>query len=399
MTVHAVILAAGRGTRAGPGAPKQYRDLGGATVLRRAVEALRAAPGVNGVRVVIHPEDRAAYEAAVAGLDLPPPILGGATRAASALAALETLAAEGAAPDDLVLLHDAARPFPSPRLIAQVIAALARHPAACPALPMTDTVRRAAEGGLAGATLDRAGLVRAQTPQGFRLGPILRAHRAARDAGRHDAATDDVALAQAAGLDVALTPGDEDNAKITTAQDLRRARALAAARRAAQGGRMDIRIGSGFDVHAFGPGDHVTLCGVRIPHERGLTGHSDADVGLHAIADAIFGALAEGDIGRWFPPSDPQWRGARSEIFLAKAAERVRARGGRIGNVDCTLICERPRIGPHAEAMRAEIARILDIPAERVSVKATTTERLGFAGREEGIAAQASALIVLEGEA
>lgn len=394
MTVHALIVAAGRGTRAGPGGPKQYRSLGGTPVLRRTVEALLAAPGVDRVRVAIHPDDAEAYSTATEGLPLDAPVLGGATRQESVLRGLEAIAA-AASPEDLVLIHDAARPFVSPAVISGVIAGLAEYPGACPALPPADTIRRVSastDALLAGETLERDALVRAQTPQGFRLGPILAAHRAA--AGR--ALTDDVAVAQAAGLAVLLTPGDEANVKLTVAEDLVRAEALLGARRG-KDMTLDIRVGAGFDVHAFGEGDHVTLCGVRIPHPRGLSGHSDADVGMHALTDAIFGALAEGDIGTWFPPSDPQWKGAASEIFLAKAVERVAARGGRLTHADVTLICERPKIGPHAEAMRAELARILGVEIGRVSVKATTTERLGFPGREEGIAAQAAATVVLEG--
>lgn len=390
MNVHALIVAAGRGTRAGPGAPKQYRDLGGMTVLRRAALALAAHPRVKSLRVVIHRDDRAAYDAAVAGLSLAPPVIGGDARQDSVRLGLEALALD-ADPGDPVLIHDAARPFVTVETIDNALAALDFAQGACPSLPVTDTLRAGdvssgADNVAAGNIVPRDGLFRAQTPQVFTLGAILAAHRAARG----QALTDDVAAARAAGLTVALTPGDPDNFKITTAQDLIRAR-----QRLRERQPMDIRFGTGFDVHAFASGDHVTLCGVAIPHDKGLTGHSDADVGMHALTDAIFGAIAEGDIGRWFPPSDPQWKGADSRIFLAKAAERVAARGGRILNVDVTLICERPKIGPHADAMRARLADILGIGQDRVSVKATTTERLGFAGREEGIAAQAAATVSL----
>ncbi len=254
------------------------------------------------------------------------------------------LAALGGAEDDLVLIHDAARPFAPPAMIARVVAALKDAEGACPALPVPDTVRRDA-GGLAGDLVDRAGLMRAQTPQGFRLGPIRRAHESAQ--GREF--TDDVAVAQAAGLTVALVPGDERAAKLTTPEDFAQAEARLVA-------MMEYRTGTGFDVHAFADGASVMLCGVEIPFDRTLSGHSDADVGMHALTDAIFGALAEGDIGRWFPPSDPQWRGAASEIFLRKAAERVAARGGRLVNADVTLICEAPKIGPHAAAMQSRLA-------------------------------------------
>lgn len=443
----ALIVAAGRGARAGPGGPKQYRSLAGAPMLRHTLIALAAHPRVGGLRVVIHAEDRAAYETAVAGLDLAlaPPVIGGAERQDSVRAGLEALAADGASPDAPVLIHDAARPFVSRAVIDAALDALTGHDGACPALALADTLRRGdadARAGalvpldlagalvpldladalgpltlagalvpltlagalvpltLAGALVPRDGLWRAQTPQCFRLGAILAAHRA----GAGLALTDDVAVAQAAGLRVALTAGDPSNDKITTAQDLARAEIMLRA-----GGPMDIRFGTGFDVHAFAPASegegagagagagegHVTLCGVDIPHPRPLMGHSDADVGMHALTDAIFGAIAEGDIGRWFPPTDPQWKGADSRIFLEKAAERVAARGGRIANVDVTLICERPKIGPHSEAMRAALAAILNIEVSRVSVKATTTERLGFAGREEGIAAQAAAAVIL----
>ncbi|MGM0586296.1 MAG: bifunctional 2-C-methyl-D-erythritol 4-phosphate cytidylyltransferase/2-C-methyl-D-erythritol 2,4-cyclodiphosphate synthase [Pseudomonadota bacterium] len=384
MTIHALVVAAGRGVRAGPGEPKQYRPLAGRPVLTRTLEAL--APCVDVIRVVIHPDDRPAYDAAAAlarlgHARLGPPVEGGESRQESVRLGLEAI--EGEARDP-VLIHDAARPFPSEGLIRAVLAALEGAEGACPALSVADTLRRN-EAGRAGETLDRAGLVRAQTPQAFRLGPIREAHRAA--AGRDF--TDDVAVAQAAGLTVAHTPGEEANAKLTTPEDL--ARAGAALRPAG----METRVGTGFDVHAFAEGDHVTLCGVTIPHSRSLAGHSDADVGMHALTDALLGAMAEGDIGVWFPPTDPQWRGARSRIFLERAAERLKARGGRLINADVTLICEAPKIGPHAGAMREALAEILGVPPARVSVKATTSEKLGFTGREEGIAAQAAASIAL----
>lgn len=387
-TVHALVVAAGRGTRAGPGGPKQYRPLGGVPVLRRTLAALGAA-GVDRIAVVIHADDAAAYAAAVAGLALPlaPPVAGGATRQESVRLGLEALAA---APDDLVLIHDAARPFVSPRLVAGVREALAAHPAACPGLPLVDTLRRDADG-FAGELLPRDGLTRAQTPQGFRFAAILDAHRRAAEAGLE--ATDDAELARAAGLPVALTQGDPANLKLTTPEDFMRAEA------AFSPPPPEYRAGTGFDVHAFGPGDRVTLCGVTLPFDRGLSAHSDGDVGMHALTDAIFGALAEGDIGRWFPPSDPQWKGADSAIFLRKAAERVAARGGRIVNVDVTLICEAPKIGPHSSLMQRRLAEILGIDTGRVSVKATTTERLGFPGRGEGIAAQACASLALPADA
>jgi 2-C-methyl-D-erythritol 4-phosphate cytidylyltransferase/2-C-methyl-D-erythritol 2,4-cyclodiphosphate synthase len=381
MRTAGLIVAAGRGQRLGGEAPKQYLPLGRSTVIGRAVAGLLACPGIDTVRVVIHPDDLGAYDAALGGVADPrlgAPVPGAATRAGSVLRGLEALAA---APPDRVLIHDAARPFAVPERIAAVLAALDAAPAAFLALPVVDALWRAADG-RAVDPVPREGLWRAQTPQGFRFAEILAAHRA----HRGDAA-DDVAVARAAGLAVTIVEGDEANFKITTAADLERARRQA-------GATMDIRTGNGFDVHAFGPGDAVTLCGVRLPFDRGLVGHSDADVGLHALTDAIFGALGERDIGFWFPPSDSAWRGAASWVFLDAAAARARAEGFALSHLDCTLICEAPKIGPHAEAMRAEVARIAGLPPERVSVKATTTERLGFTGRREGIAALATATLV-----
>lgn len=377
----AIIVAAGRGIRAGGALPKQWQPLAGRPVLARTLAAFRAAPGIGRIVLVLHPEDRA-RAAPLLGEGILP-VDGGASRADSVRAALEALAP---APPARVLIHDGARPLVSPALIARVSAALEEAPAAAPALPVTDALWRGA-GGRVAAVVPREGLWRAQTPQGFRFGPILAAHRAA--AGR--AAADDVEVARAAGLDVAIVEGEEENLKITLPGDLARAEAILAAR---EGRAMDIRTGHGVDVHRFGPGDGVWLCGVRIPFERGLEGHSDADVGIHALCDAIYGALAEGDIGRHFPPSDPAWAGASSARFLEHAAARAAARGFRILNADVTLLCERPRIGPHAAAMRAALAGILGIGEDRVSVKATTTERLGFTGREEGIAALATATLV-----
>jgi 2-C-methyl-D-erythritol 4-phosphate cytidylyltransferase/2-C-methyl-D-erythritol 2,4-cyclodiphosphate synthase len=381
MRTAGLIVAAGRGLRLGAEAPKQYLPLGGVAVLRHALAALLGHPAVDVVQVVIHPDDRPRYDDAVAGLDprrLLAPAPGGPTRCASVLAGLEALAPRG---PDLVLIHDAARPFLPAEVISSVIAGLAAAPAAFPALPTVDALWRG-RGGAADASVDRDGLWRAQTPQGFRFAEILAAHR------RHEGdAADDVAVARAAGLEVRIVPGDEDNYKITTAAD------LAKARRHLEGA-LDIRTGNGFDVHAFGPGNGVTICGVTIPFDRGLVGHSDADVGMHAVTDAIFGALGEGDIGQWFPPSDPAWKGAASEIFLRKAVSRAAERGFALTHVDCTLICEAPKIGPHAPAMRAALAGIAGIEADRVSVKATTSERLGFTGRGEGVAALATATLV-----
>lgn len=381
METAAIIVAAGRGLRAGGGLPKQWRPLAGRPVLAHALAAFRAHPGIGRILLVLHPDD--ADRAAPLLAPRVDWVAGGATRAASVRAALESLAAD---PPGAVLIHDGARPLVSAGLIGRVIAALQGAPAAAPALPVTDALWRG-EGGRVAGTLDRAGLFRAQTPQGFRFAAILAAHRA--HAGE---AADDVEVARAAGLDVAIVPGDEDNLKITHPEDFARAARLLAAPGAER--PMDVRCGTGFDVHRFGPGEAVWLCGVRIPFDRGLEGHSDADVGLHALADAIYGALAEGDIGRHFPPSDPRWKGAASAQFLVHAAGLAQARGFRVTAADVTLLCERPRIAPHAEAMRATLAAILRIEAGRVSVKATTTERLGFTGREEGIAALATATLV-----
>ncbi|RYH93507.1 MAG: 2-C-methyl-D-erythritol 2,4-cyclodiphosphate synthase, partial [Acetobacteraceae bacterium] len=267
-------------------------------------------------------------------------------------------------------------------LIGRLLEALQTHDGAAPALPVTDALWRG-DAGLVAGTVDRAGLMRAQTPQAFRFAPILAAHRA--HAG---GAADDVEVARAAGLDVAIVEGEETNLKLTYPGDFARAEAIL------KGQRMDVRLGNGYDVHAFCDGDHVWLCGVKVPHGKGLLGHSDADVGMHALTDAIYGALAEGDIGRHFPPSDPQWKGAASHVFLSHAIGLARSRGFDLGNCDVTLVCERPKIGPHAADMQAELARIMGVDAGRVSVKATTSERLGFTGREEGIAALATAVLV-----
>ncbi len=390
MRIAAVVVAAGRGTRAAAlsGQPKQYMPLMGVPVLRRTLDAVLASPLVTYVQVVIHADDRADYERAVAGLGqkrLLPPVVGGATRQASVLAGVEALATN--APDS-VLIHDAARPFVDADLIARVIAALERHDGAIPALPVADTLKRGGADGCIDGTIPRQGLWRAQTPQGFRFAPILAAHRAA--AGSAAEFTDDAAVAEAHSLRVALVAGSERNRKLTTTEDLDMAE-----RELAGAALPDFRCGTGFDVHRFAEGDHVWLGGVRIPHTHRLDGHSDADVALHALTDALLGALGDGDIGQHFPPSDMRWKGAASHIFLEDAARRVRDRGGRIGNVDVTILCEAPRIGPHRKAMRAAIAAMLEVDVGRVGVKATTTEGLGFTGRREGIAAMATATVLL----
>ena len=334
---------------------------------------------------VVNPDDAVIFNAAVAGLRHQPPTNGGPTRQASVHAGLEALAAEK---PDIVLIHDAARPFVTPAVISRAIDAAGRTGAAVPAIPVTDTIKQVSETGDVEATPERARLRIAQTPQAFRFDVILDAHRRAARDGRSDF-TDDAALAEWAGLTVATFEGDPANMKLTTPEDFIREEA----RLAAQLG--DIRTGTGYDVHAFGDGDHLMLCGVRVPHTRGFLAHSDGDVGLHALVDAILGALADGDIGSHFPPSDPQWKGAASDKFLKYAVERVTARGGRIANLEVTMICERPKIGPLRDTMRARIAEITGLNISRVAVKATTSERLGFTGREEGIAATASATIRL----
>jgi 2-C-methyl-D-erythritol 4-phosphate cytidylyltransferase / 2-C-methyl-D-erythritol 2,4-cyclodiphosphate synthase len=377
----ALVVAAGRGTRLGGARPKQYLPLAGRPLLRHSLETLTAHPRVGQVRVVFHPDDRDLYDEAVAGLDLLPPVAGGAARQDSVRLGLESL--ERFAPER-VLIHDAARPFLDGGIIDRVLDALDAAPGAIPALPVSDTLKRGVDGAIA-ATLDRAQLFRAQTPQGFHFAPILAAHRAVSG----EELSDDAAVAERAGLGVRLVAGSEDNFKVTQAQDFAHAERLIAA------GTGEFRAGQGFDVHAFGPGDHIWLCGIKIAHERGLIGHSDADVGLHALTDAILGALGAGDIGVHFPPGDARWRNAPSHLFLSHAVDLVRQARGSIVHVDVTIISEAPRVGPHRAAMVARIAEILGLAPGRVSIKATTTERLGFTGRGEGMAAQAVATLRL----
>jgi 2-C-methyl-D-erythritol 4-phosphate cytidylyltransferase/2-C-methyl-D-erythritol 2,4-cyclodiphosphate synthase len=383
--VAAVIVAAGRGSRAGGDLPKQFRPIGGGSMLRRALSMFVEHGEVGLVQAVIRPEDIETYRRSAAGFDLLPPVFGGATRQASVRAGLEALAPRK---PETVLIHDAARPFASAALVSRAIAAAGKIGAAIPGLPVTDTVKSVYATGLVDKTVDRNSLRLVQTPQAFTFEPLLAAHRRAVAAGREDF-SDDAALAEWAGLKVSVFDGEPGNIKITTEGDFARAEAAAFATLG------DLRTGTGIDVHAFGPGDHVMLGGVRIVHDRALTGHSDADVALHALVDAILGALAEGDIGEHFPPSDPQWRQASSDRFISFAVERVKARGGRIGHLDLTLVCEAPRIGPHRDAMRAKIAALAGIAIERVAVKATTSEKLGFTGRGEGIAAYATATVRL----
>jgi 2-C-methyl-D-erythritol 4-phosphate cytidylyltransferase/2-C-methyl-D-erythritol 2,4-cyclodiphosphate synthase len=381
----AIIVAAGRGSRAGGGVPKQYRPIAGQPALWTCLETFVRHPEIGTVLPVIHRDDEALFASLAADLPLLPPVHGGATRQASVCDGLEALAADK---PGLVLIHDAARPFASAALIGRAVDAGRRNVAAIPALKVTDTVKEVDADGRVVGTRDRGVLRTVQTPQAFQFDALLAAHRRAADAGQNDF-SDDAALMEWAGHLVTTFEGDIANMKITSDGDFARAEAI---RMAALG---DVRIGSGVDVHAFAPGDHVTLGGVRIPHSHTLSGHSDADVVLHAVVDAILGALADGDIGVHFPPSDPQWRGASSDRFLAFAMERLKARGGIVAHIDVNVVCEAPRIGPHRDAMRANIAKLAGIDASRVGIKATTSEKMGFIGRGEGMIAYATATIRL----
>lgn len=371
----ALLVAAGSGSRAGGETPKQYRTIAGLPLLAHAIDHLRH-PGVDEIQVVIGEGQDEGYRAAIGGRALPSPTQGGATRRESVINGLAALARRGDV--HRVLIHDAARPFLPAAVIDRLLAALDANQGAVPALPVADTLARA--NGALGEIVPRHDLVRVQTPQAFHFEPIRRAH-AAWSGGE---ATDDAQVARAAGLSVAIVAGDPALEKLTWAADFRRAETA----------RLVPRVGFGFDVHAFAPGEALWLGGVRIPHDKGLAGHSDADVVLHALTDAILGALGAGDIGDHFPPSDPQWRGAASSLFLEHARDLVERAGGRIAHVDVTIVCEAPRIGPHRGAMRARIAELLRLPLARTSIKATTTEHLGFTGRGEGIAAQAVATIM-----
>ena len=386
--VAAVIVAAGRGTRASSDLPKQFRQIGGETMLRQTLSMFVEHAEVGLVQPVIHRDDLDLYQSSAAGIDLLPQAFGGATRQASVRAGLEALASRK---PDIVLIHDAARPFASAALVSRAIAAAAQSGAAIPAMLVTDTVKTVDAQGHVDKTVDRATLRLVQTPQAFKFDRLLAAHRKAQAAGREDF-TDDAALAEWAGMKVSVFAGEPGNIKITNPEDFARAEAMQVSTLG------DVRTGTGIDVHAFGPGDHVTIGGIHIPHDRALTGHSDADVGLHALVDAILGALADGDIGSHFPPSDPQWKGASSDRFLTFVVERVKARGGRIAHLDLTVVCEAPKIGPHRDAIRAQIAALAGIAITRVGVKATTSEQLGFTGRREGIAAYATATLRLPWE-
>lgn len=370
-----VIVAAGRGTRAGGGVPKQWRSLRGKPVALWTVTRMAA---FGRLVLVVHPDDKPHAQDIFAGFDVQI-VEGGANRDDSVRAGLEALAGPDA--PDRVLIHDVARCTTPPEVVTRVLDALTTQDGAAPALAVTDALWTGEDTRVSG-THPRDGLYRAQTPQGFRFDRILAAHRA-----HPGGAADDVAVARAAGIDVTIVEGSEDNLKITHPDDFARAEKILEF-------QMDVRLGNGFDVHAFEDGDHVILCGIKVPHDRALKGHSDADVGMHAVTDALYGAMAMGDIGRHFPPSEPQWEGAPSDIFLRHARDMAADKGFAISNIDCTLICERPKIGPHATDMSAKMAEILGIDADRVSIKATTSERLGFTGREEGIAAIATATLV-----
>jgi len=390
--IASIIVAAGRGSRVAGDSkhPKQYCPIGGVPMLARTIEAFMDHPQVDDVLVVIHPDDRGLYESTSARFDgrLLAPVMGGERRQDSVRAGLEALADN--APDG-VLIHDAARPLVDAALISRVIDSLGTNAGALPCLPVTDTLKRSEAGRIAG-TVAREGLWRAQTPQGFKFDDILEAHRAAARDSTLDF-TDDASVAEWSGIAVALVQGSEHNRKLTTAEDLKIADEMLRAEHEAAAGT--VRVASGYDVHALGPGDAVILCGVSIPHTKTLVGHSDADVGLHALTDALLGAIADGDIGTHFPPSDERWRGASSDIFLKAAADKVGHAGGKIVHVDVTLLCEAPRIGPYRDPMRTRIAEILKIDVAQVSIKATTTEGLGFVGRGEGIAATATATVRL----
>ncbi|PZU83892.1 MAG: bifunctional 2-C-methyl-D-erythritol 4-phosphate cytidylyltransferase/2-C-methyl-D-erythritol 2,4-cyclodiphosphate synthase [Chelatococcus sp.] len=387
--VAALLVAAGRGLRAGGDAPKQYRRIGTRPVLAHALTPFLAERGIARVAVVIGEGDAERYSDAVAEFDdmrLAAATIGGETRQDSVRLGLQALARTGF--DGIVLVHDAARPFVTGALIRAAMDSLGTGgSAAIPALPVTDTIKRTSPDGLIVETPPRDSLVNVQTPQAFRLAPLLAAHEAAAAAGL-SGFTDDAALMEWAGHAVATFPGDHGNVKLTHPEDF-------VQHGANQGAALLTRVGTGYDVHAFGPGDHVWLGGVRIPHERGVVAHSDGDVALHALTDALLGTVAEGDIGTHFPPSDPQWKGAASDRFLAFAAGRVRERGGRIDFLDLTIVCEAPKIGPHREAIRERIAAICGLEAGQVAIKATTSEKMGFTGRKEGLAALATATVRL----
>ena len=383
-----IIVAAGRGHRFGGEMPKQYLEVHQQPLVRHAVQVFLDHPAIDFILPVIHPDDADILANALDGLDYLEPVAGGAARQDSVRNGLEALASSA---PDYVLVHDAARPMVAPALIDRVIEALQDTPGVIPGIAVVDTLKRADDAGIIADSVSRDGLWRAQTPQGFKYADLLAAHRSV--IGQE--LTDDAAVMEASGHRIAVVLGDEDNIKVTTPDDLMRMEEIMSddSAQAKPVRSPSFRIGSGYDVHKLGPGDHVTLCGVEIASERALIGHSDADVALHAVTDAVFGAIADGDIGSHFPPTNSQWRGASSDQFLAYACERMRERGFELSNIDLTIICEKPKIGPHRDAMRARLAEIAQIDVSCVSVKATTTERLGFTGRGEGIAAEAVIII------
>jgi len=379
----ALVVGAGRGRRLGGGLPKQYQALGGEPMIRRTIRSFLGHPNIKAVRAVIHPDDEALFHQSVMGLNVLDPVHGGENRQESVLLGLKSLTELN---PDYVLIHDAARPYVDQDVITRVIAALDTAPGVIPVLPVADTLKKG-HNGLIETTVDRNGLYRAQTPQGFHFAEILSAHKKYQG----EELTDDSAVAEKAGLAVSFVEGNEDNFKVTTGDDLLRA--------SRQLGPSEGRTGIGFDVHRFCPGDHVMICGVAIPHEAGLEGHSDADVGIHAITDALLGAICAGDIGVHFPPSDPQWADVPSDTFLRFAGDLVAQHEGRVVNIDLTIICENPRIGPYREKMSQRVGEILGITQDQVNIKGTTTEGLGFPGRGEGIAAQAVATVIFPGVA
>ena len=374
MTVTALIVAAGSGSRMGSVVPKQFRVIAGKAVVAHAVDALRSHPAIDAVRVVIGAGQEDIARQALADRQVGELIIGGAERADSVRAGLD------AVETDVILVHDAARPFCPHEVVDRLLQALEENEGAAPALPVADTLARADN--MLGEAVDRSGMVRVQTPQAFRFSSLVEGYAL----WTGPSPTDESTVMRAAGREVAIVEGDPMLEKLTTATDWQRAEAWLAS-------KLVPRTGLGFDVHAFAGDGPIMMGGIEIAHDRGLAGHSDADVVLHAITDALLGATGHGDIGQHFPPGDPQWRGADSSIFLTHAAELVRRAGGIVDFVDCTVICEEPKVGPHRDAMRSRVAEILEIPAGSVSIKATTTERLGFTGRREGIAAQAVASV------
>jgi 2-C-methyl-D-erythritol 4-phosphate cytidylyltransferase / 2-C-methyl-D-erythritol 2,4-cyclodiphosphate synthase len=383
MTVNnaAIIVAAGRGHRVGGDIPKQYLDVGGMSILRRTIEVFIENPLIDYIQVIIHPDDLELYQNAIGDIELPDPVHGGDTRQKSVLNGLEAISE---LMPEYVYIHDAARPFLHQDTLNKLIDEVEIHGAVIPAINVTDTIKYMTEDHI-NSTIDRNFLYRAQTPQAFRYKAIFMAHRRQENKDL----TDDSSIAEQSGLQVRIIEGSEDNFKITTAEDILKAQNMTNTL------YTDVRTGYGVDVHAFEDGDHVILGGIKIPHDKKLKGHSDADAALHALTDALLGAIGMGDIGEHFPPSDDKWKGVSSDVFLRHAAKMIDDQDGVIANVDITIICEEPKIGPHRDLIRDNISEIIDLDIARVSVKATTTEKLGFTGNKEGIMAQAVATIRL----